>query len=227
MLRKFIKTVISLTACLGLANLPILADDSNGTVTDGDFNGISEQGRNYYYSEEHQNNLKAKFEKMNIIAPRDATKLLSIPHYTQDNSTYCGPASAQVIIQYIAGQYIGQKTLADQMGTGVNGTNVDSYTPILAAYTGLNYEFTNNNQYYFYNNMVQDINGNCPITYDVDPYYFDIGYSHMGHYVVGNGYGAGDICYYWDVNGNFADQWHISASEMSQALNGNGGYYVW
>lgn len=113
------------------------------------------------------------------------------------------------------------------MGTSSSyGTYVDALTPVIKSLTGLDYEFTDNHQYYFYKNMVQDINGDCPIIYDVDPYYFYNGYGHMGHYVVGNGYGDGDLCYYWDVNGGFAYQWHIAAEDMSVALNANGGYYV-
>lgn len=223
------KTVLSFTACFSILAMPISADESTPDMNQaGSQNGISEEGLLYYNSDEHQEALKEKISKVSIKSPRAATKLLSTPQYTQEKSFYCGPASAQIIIQYLTGTKYSQDYLAGQMGTvDPKGTYIDALAPQLVRFTGLNYEVTNNYQYYFYNNMVQDINAGDPIVYDVDPYYFGVGYGHMGHFVVGNGYGTESMCYYWDVNGNMADEWHISASEMSQALNANGGYYVW
>jgi GH25 family lysozyme M1 (1,4-beta-N-acetylmuramidase) len=42
---------------------------------------------------------------------------------TQDTGWFCGPATAQTIIQSRTGQWVPEQSLADQMGTSVNGTD--------------------------------------------------------------------------------------------------------
>lgn len=222
MLKKLFTTVLGIAACLSFTFTPALANESTENI-----NAIDEEGKEYYWSDEHQAKLREKINSNDVMPMSDGTKILSVPHYTQENSHYCAPASAQVIIKYVTGNYYSQYDLATRMKTSNTGTYVNDFTPVLKSLTGADYEYTDTNQYYFYNNMVQDINANFPVVYDVDAYYFDIGYSHIGHMVVGNGYGPNNLCYYWDVNGPFADQWHISASEMQTALIKNGGYYVW
>jgi uncharacterized protein YraI len=49
--------------------------------------------------------------------PSGTTTNLSVTHYYQVNNYYCGPTSAQIIIQYVSGAYYSQYTIAAYCGT--------------------------------------------------------------------------------------------------------------
>lgn len=93
MFNKFMKGLLSISACMCLVGSPVLAAESNG---------ISDEGKEYYQSEEYQKVLEEKVANSND-KQRRATTILSVPHYTQETSYYCGPASAQVLIKYVTG----------------------------------------------------------------------------------------------------------------------------
>lgn len=184
--------------------------------------GFSEK----YWSEEYQKALAEKIEKMkNNVSPltaRSGDVILNTPQYQQENSYYCVPASVSIVIKYVTGNLYSQTDLANAMGTepGV-GTEFSNALPQLRGITGLDYELANTNQYDFYNNMVSDINGNCPVIYFVNQAYLYDDCQNAGHAIVGNGYGPNNIAWFWDVDGpHSTNNWYISASDMNAAMNG-------
>ena len=179
-----------------------------------------------YWSEENQKALAEKIERINTkaapLTTRSGNVILNTPQYIQENAYYCVPASVSVVIKYVTGHLYSQTDLANAMGTVIGvGTEFENALPQLRGITGLDYELANSNQYDFYSNMVNDINGNCPIIYFVNQaYLYDDG-QNVGHAIVGNGYGSNNIAWFWDVDGTHSTtNWSISASDMNAAMNG-------
>lgn len=222
-------------ALLGSLPMPICADDfstEQPTSEERPMNGISPEGEKQFWSAENQAKLARKIESLKPYMgektlTRSGDRILNVPRYVQENGYYCVPASAQILIQYVTGTKYSQTDLANAMGTNPSyGTYVDQAAPVIAQLTGAPYELGNNAQSNFYNNMVADINANYPVIYSVNSAVLNDG-PNVGHAVVGIGYGDNGMTWFWDVNGAKAtDIWYCTADEMSNALNANGGYYI-
>lgn len=56
-------------------------------------------------------------------------RTLNVPHKTQENNYYCGPASVQMVLAY-KGKNVSQSTLASRLGTtSANGTSAGANVP--------------------------------------------------------------------------------------------------
>jgi len=121
--------------------------------------------------------------------PPSGTTNLSVTHYYQVNNYYCGPTSAQIVIQYVSGAYYGQHTIAAYCGTSPSyGTSnwmvkqaINYYAG--AAYSQVSYdgERLRNN---IRNNRPSNINFQCR-------YLAYWGYSSAMHHSVVKGYTGG------------------------------------
>lgn len=218
-------------AILNFALIVTCATPLTVSAKNGDMNGLSDEGEIYIRSEEYKNKIKKKTEwvenqsKMSLFR---SPGVLGVPHYKQEQGTWCGPASMQMVVHYVTGTYYSQASLASVLGTGPNGTYIDVLANQLHAYTGLAYEVGLTSQGNFYNNVKADFDANYPVVYDVDASYLDPFYQGFTpHFVVGVGYSSNGSLHYSDP---FKDSDYlrtVSQSTMIQALNGNGGYYVY
>ena len=218
-------------ALLSFALIVTCANPLTISAKDGDMNGLSDEGEIYIQSEEYQKRIKKKTEwvesQLKISRFRSAG-VLGVPHYRQEQPTWCGPASMQMVVHYVTGTRYSQASLAGVLGTGAHGTYIDVLANQLAAYTGLGYELGITSNGNFYNNVKADFDANYPVIYDVnasllDPYY----QGFTPHFVVGVGYDANGNLHYSDPNKDRDYLRTVSQSTMIQALNGNGGYYVY
>ena len=238
-MKKRGKILAPLLVATLLSSSPILAlensEEASESISDSSisFSGISPEGEEKFWSKENLDKLDKKVESLqqqnlNIPVTHAGDVVLNTPQIYQENDYYCVPACAQILIKYVTGSNLSQSYLAGLMGTtsGV-GTYIDVAQVQIAKLTGAPYELGNNSYTYFYNNMVADINANYPVIYSVNPYVFNNGSPSIGHAIVGNGYGNGNLVWFWDVNGSLSTGlWNCSAAEMSSALNANDGYYI-
>lgn len=219
------KAILSLALIVTCAN-PICISAKNG-----DINGLSDEGEVYIQSEEYQKRIEKKTEwvdqqsKLNVF--RSAGRL-GVSHYTQEQPTWCGPASMQMVVHYVTGRVYPQSTLARDLQTGLHGTYVDIFATQLVAYTGLAYELGQTSNGNFYNNVKADFDANYPVVYDVDVSVLDQSYSKPApHYVVGEGYATNGNLYYNDPFKSNGYSGIATQAKMIEALNGNGGYYIY
>lgn len=70
-------------------------------------------------------------------------KMLNVTPRKQENSYFCGPAAAQMVIEFVSNKLISQSKLASNMGT-VQGTGTYVYRLAheLKAQTGINYGYS-------------------------------------------------------------------------------------
>lgn len=238
-MRKIHAAILSM--CLTLAPATVLANEepqeTSPVTVDTSRTGIADrvvtpEGEQEFWSEENLRKLDQKIEDLqnnygNRPLTRSGEVILNTPRYVQETNYYCVPACAQILIHYVKGILYSQTDLANAMGTteGV-GTYMDVAAGQIDALTHCNYALGNNSYSYFYPNMVADINGNFPVIYSVDPYVFGYGHGSYGHAVLGNGYADGETVWFYDVWPGLNQPYYCPASEMSDALNGNGGYYI-
>ena len=194
-------------------------------------NGISEEGKKYLQSEEYKEKIKAKNEWMSKqpMLYRSAGRM-NIKHRKQYTNTWCGPATAQMIIEYVTGVIVTQGDLAVEARTDVGkvGTYVDDLAIVVATYTDVPYESASVYNGNFYNNVKTDFDHDFPVAYDVDAYVLDKFYGKpTGHYLVGAGYSSSGSLYFVDPFKDSDYNGTASQSLMLEALKGNGGYYIY
>lgn len=170
--------VSGLVACMMFGFTPVIANDTGE-------NGISDEGKAFLESEEYKERIKEKEAWManQPMKIRSAGRM-SITHYTQSTSTWCGPAAAQMLINYVTGSTPSQATLASELKTNVGkiGTYVNDMQSVIASYTGLPYEVSDVAYGNFYNNVKTDFDADYPVIYDVDAYELDTSYDpSTGH----------------------------------------------
>lgn len=122
--------------------------DENGIVTDSDIlnGGIENRKTRSFGSvaytgsaqkQEIANSIESGTYSLKSISARSldyGNRRLAVPHRTQQNDYYCGPASLQMVLAY-KGKNVSQSTLASQLGTtsqygtpaGSNVANVLNY----------------------------------------------------------------------------------------------------
>lgn len=197
------------------------------------------------YSEENikeTNILKSRVEEHNnkkLMARIGGNKRLSVPLYKQENSYYCGPASAQMTLSYLYGS-VSQSTLARNMGTNLEqGTFVYKMVNGLNSYLGSSaYKYVSNSSISFGNGLTYSIDRGKPVICHVMtgtlPNYSATGYD-TGHYVVATGYSftasgssGSDTVYYNDPNNNnsYYGRYSTSWSSMRRAINRNAELYI-
>lgn len=72
--------------------------------------------------------------------PSSSPSNLAMTHYYQVTNYFCGPATGQMVIQYVAGKWINQWTLASYMGTSPSlGTGAYALKNGINAYSGAGY----------------------------------------------------------------------------------------
>lgn len=125
-------------------------------------------------------------------------KVLALPFSWEQQFSYCGPASAQMTLQFI-GPWFPQSTLASQLGTDDNGTpwgqhkmgttlNIDQpYNYYVQVDAHSSSEST------FSSNVIYNINHNFPVIigiYETPAYNIDYreGRNNWRHYIVIDGY---------------------------------------
>lgn len=178
--------VFSLAASLILAPLPIHAnefeEEERIEMEQGvNYSGISPEGEKEFWSKENLERLDKKIQNLQEqnakkTIPYAGNVILNTPRYAQETEYYCVPACAQILIEYVTGNYYTQDALALKMGTTKKGTFMNRAQPVIANLTGANYELGNNSYSHFYANMVADINANYPVIYSVDPLIFGNGH---------------------------------------------------
>lgn len=70
---------------------------------------------------------------------------LSVPHFTQDNNYYCGPATVKQVVHWINGSSNSQDWYAKKLGTTSNGTDMTRIPDVLNECI--------DEQYYVYSSM--------------------------------------------------------------------------
>ena len=224
-LNKMTKALLSFVLIMTCAN-PLTINAKNG-----DMNGLSDEGEAYIQSDEYKNRIEKKtewVEAQSKINRFRSAGVLGVPHYLQEQPTWCGPACMQMVVHYVTGTHHSQASLAGVLGTGTHGTYIDVLANKLVGYTGLTYELGITSNGNFYNNIKADFDANYPVIYDVnasllDPYY----QGFTPHFVVGVGYDANGNLHYSDPFKSSDYLRTVSQSTMIQVLNGNGGYYVY
>lgn len=198
---------------------------------DGDVNGLSDEGEIYVQSDEYQKRIQKKdewVEKQLEINMYRRTGRLGVPHYTQKTNKYCGPTSMKMVVEFVTGQVYSQDYLAKVLGTGDHGTYVDVLTNQLRAYAGLAYELGMTANGNFFNNVKADFDAGYPVIYDVNASKLDPFYKGFTpHFIVGDGYESNGELYYCDPGKGTDYNRSASQSKIIEALNENGGYYVY
>lgn len=222
-----------------MQTLVINAEENDGQYDDRFDSYEQYENAPDYYSEESQNIINSKISESeaflkNLNLQQRAAVRFTMPGYLQDNSYYCGPASVQNVVKFLTGTYYSQGTLASDLATTTSGTYVYKVAEVLRAKTGANYEYTLNSQYNYWNAMISATNGGYPVVYNVLTSALSSAYPFAsGHYIVGTGYATDNYiiysCYYFDpyylsgVSGARA----VNKDQMNNAINQNGGYYIW
>ncbi len=165
-------------------------------------------------------------------------KTLNVTTRKQENDYFCGPAVAQMAIEFVSKKFVSQSTLAANMGTtSKDGTLVYRLKDEIKAQTKKNYVVSHISDRYFSTPLINNIDANLPVVFHVktkklnDKYTFD-----SGHYVLGIGY-------YWFAQGStgandvtYIDPWYgagilgrrtVSFDKMESAIKANAGYYIW
>ncbi|MBU5428237.1 C39 family peptidase [Tissierella pigra] len=162
------------------------------------------------------------------------SKRLNVPLRQQEETYYCGPASAQMTILYLQGQSPTQRTLASNMGTDKTGTMVYRLAQELNKYS--RYEYTNTDSSNFVNDLIYSIDKGKPIIAHVRasslPHSPGAG---SGHFIVNTGYLWGmsgssseDIVYYNDPHykNEYYGKYSCTWSQMVKAIDDRLGYYI-
>lgn len=258
-LMAFFLCLIPNLATVNASDVSYLKVDSEGREFPDEFESY-EHYRNVpdYYTEEHQQELANKIaDSENYLEQRKKmragkTRKLDVPLHYQIKSYYCGPAVAEMIIDYKLGlgKSPNQETLADEgksMSTAVNlktallgYTNVGDLARVLKKYTGANYQSQNVNEYALANALITDIDAGFPLALNprTDRFTEYLG-DKLQHFQVANGYSyefsgsqGYDKLFYLD---SFKDNRYpkaygrhsIRISEMEKALKDNYGLYIW
>lgn len=138
------------------------------------------------------------------------SRYLNVSAFKQDNSYFCGPASAQMVIHYLTSTKYSQSTLASSMGTtSASGTYVYKMAAELKSRTGKPYAYTTTSQKNLGNALIYSIDQNMPLVFHVNTKTLNSNYSFSnGHYVVGNGYSYGASGSSGYSNVNYIDPWY-------------------
>lgn len=206
--------------------IPVLAEEIQ-------INGISEEGKEYLESEEHKKRIEAKNNWLSKQPQkRRGTGHMNVTHRTQPfDKNWCGAASLQMVIEYITGDLIPQSQLAIEAETDVGdkiGAYVNDVADVLNNHTNLPYEVEIVSEDNFFSNIKMDFDADYPVIYDVDAYVLDKTYDKgTGHYIVGSGYESNHNLYYEDPGRSFGAALITTESTMIEAINGNGGYYIY
>ena len=164
---------------------------------------------------------------------------LPVTLFQQETGYYCGPASVQMVVNYLSA-YVEQDDLASDLGCfGGGGTNVDKVLPCLNKYLGSGYY--EECRTYGGDNIAGliplSINNGNPVICNVETRYLPYYNGHSSrHYVVvyghkwaqgGSGSGGIQEVYINDPNNQSAyyGSFDCTMSEMQDALDGNAGYF--
>lgn len=130
----------------------------------------------------------------NEITPfvANVSKALNVPMYKQEQNTWCGPASVQMVVKYVDGRYFSQANIAAWMGTDSTGTYVYRIAQELNTYNGISgYGWSNIKQRDLWTTVKTSINSNRPAIAKVFTQKINKNYSfYSGHYVVIKGYSS-------------------------------------
>lgn len=248
---KLFKIVFTSILCFGGLSTNIYANNNGYTgasdMTDEEINEL----RN---SIEYQNDIKEIRQNMNNYPSlvSGSYKKLNVPDYFQETYYYCGPATAQILLEYVTNKKYSQNELANYMNvTESSGANISSLTRTINDYIGTNmYKTVHKNDISFSYGLSYSIDKDYPVIIHVRPdggrlpgwENFDF---EVGHFIVGNGYSIGfsgsasssDVYYFdpYDPQSIGQDlqfeydtfgQKMTSISRMERAMNDKSGFYT-
>lgn len=197
-----------------------------------------------YYSVERLEEEKEKYSKAKtyldskIVPFSGGSKTLNVTTRKQENDYYCGPAVAQMVIEFVSKKFITQTQLAKNMGTvRGSGTYVYRLAQELRAQTNKGYGYSHIESRSLQTPYLSNIDANLPVVFHVMTQTLNPNYRFdNGHYVLGIGY-------YWYAQGGtgntsltYIDPWYepgflgrktISFSGMERAVRANAGFYIW
>lgn len=229
------KKLISLLCCgilvssIGTANVSA----NEKTVPEG-FDSLEqyEQAPDYYDAER----VKARNDKMKkindyTVSNRKNTYTISLPLRAQQNSSWCAPASGEMIIDYQLGENNTwtQSRIASEMKTTSSGTTASNAAAGLRTITGLNFEVQKISELPLMNALKADINGYVGVMLLVNARYLYDGF-YGGHAVAAKGYSDADTVIYLDpysANPSIYGQHEVSISTMTNAIKYAEGLYIW
>lgn len=120
---------------------------------------------------------------------------LNVPTYKQDNSYYCGPASAQMVLRYVDGRLISQSSLGSAMETNQShGTYVYRLRQEINLYRGVSgyYAEASNTNRSLFTSIQKSVSDKHPVIARVTTKTLNPAYNFVsGHYVVITGYNFG------------------------------------
>ena len=234
-MKKILSVVLAFSLLTGVNANATSYDDSLYVSEEQYLNGPD------YYSEEYQSELDLDdlYRSIQVQSSTDdeqpEQRTLTITGHLQENSYYCGPASAQIVIQHDTGTLYLQSTLASYMQTNSsNGTYVYRLCNALNTYTNKTYYYRLASQYSLFSYLYQNINNNKLMVLNMDMTYVDSTYtSHTGHYVVACGYYKSatgtpqtNKVYYYDPYSPHAGYHWATEAAIINGTNHNAGYFI-
>ncbi|MEA1975190.1 MAG: C39 family peptidase [Bacillota bacterium] len=156
-----------------------------------------EEGADVYITPQEELDLyaemEAKLKLENLRSfPDGKYKTLSIPVFEQEENYYCGPATIKQVVHFLNSSSDNQNTIANEMGTTCNGTNMLEIRNYLNNNTSENYTYRGEVTNYYYtwlNFITTDIDIDKPVILEIDTTNIDSWpYVTEGHYVNVSGY---------------------------------------
>lgn len=185
---------------------------------------------------QEMNDIVNKYIEKSIKSNASDSKRLNVPLFQQEETYYCGPASAKMVIHYIDGRSPSQSKLASNMDTNrQDGTIVWKLARELNKYAP--YGYTNVSTSSFFSDLIYSIDRGQPVVCHVlaNKLPHSRGANTSGHYVVATGYmwgfiggNAEEYVYYNDphYDNDYFGRYRCTSSDMEQAIRSRYGYYI-
>ncbi len=129
-MRKVVSMLLSITILCVFSTHVFATEDipvQNGTGylyenVDGDLS--IEEGARPFIPNKNIPSMNYNNNQAELFSTNGFKKKLKMPHFRQENGYYCGPATVQQTISYVAKVTVSQKVLAKELGTTKDGTDM-------------------------------------------------------------------------------------------------------